>query len=251
VIASQHKKERVYVTLNGYRWDDFNVYVYKSEDFGKTWKSIASNIPSSPVNVIREDPKNDNILYLGTDNGAYVSFNRGEYWETFSKGLPNVAVHDIVVQADAKELLLGTHGRSIYKANISALQEYEAQNSEAITLFDINSVRHSKRWGSSRSTWSDPFEPSVTIPFYSTAKAIQGISILSENETVLQSFSVDATEGFNYIDYDLTLSKSGSKTLMKENTKVELNKAQNNKYYLPKGVYTIKIGSKKTTLEIK
>lgn len=251
VIASQHKKERLYVTLNGYRWDDFNVYVYKSEDFGKTWKSIASNIPSSPVNVIREDPENENVLYLGTDNGAYVSFNKGDNWEAFSKGLPNVAVHDIVVQADAKELLLGTHGRSIYKANISALQKYETQNSEAITLFDIDSVKYSNRWGSSWSAWSEPFEPSVTIPFYSTAKAILGISILSENETVLQSISFDAVEGFNYVEYDLTLSKSGSNTLMKENTKLELKKAQNDKYYLPKGEYTIKIGSKERTLEIK
>ncbi|RLD26790.1 MAG: glycosyl hydrolase, partial [Bacteroidetes bacterium] len=75
VIASSHKKSRVYVTLNGYRWDDFTPYVYVSEDFGATWKSISSNLPTSPVNVIKEDPANMNVLYLGTDNGAYVSMD--------------------------------------------------------------------------------------------------------------------------------------------------------------------------------
>ncbi len=77
VIASQHKKERVYVTLNGYRWDDFKTYVYMSDNYGQSWKDISSNIPASPVNVIREDSDNENMLYMGTDNGAYVSFNQG------------------------------------------------------------------------------------------------------------------------------------------------------------------------------
>ena len=160
-------------------------------------------------------------------------------------------MHDIVVQAEANELLLGTHGRSIYKANISALQTYNITSPDAITLFDVNSVRHSKRWGSSWSTWSDPFEPSVLIELYSKGNAKQGVEVLSEEGTLLQSYSVNISEGFNYVNYDLTISKSGSKALMKENTKLELKKAQNDKYYLPKGVYTIKIGSKETTLEIK
>ena len=108
VVASQHKKERVYVTLNGYRSDDFSVYAYMSDDYGKTWKNIGSNIPASPVNVIKEDPENENILYLGTDNGAYVTFNQGQSWEAFNNGLPNVAIHDLVIQPEAKDLLLGT-----------------------------------------------------------------------------------------------------------------------------------------------
>ncbi|PKP39632.1 MAG: glycosyl hydrolase, partial [Bacteroidetes bacterium HGW-Bacteroidetes-13] len=92
VVASAHKKERVYVSLNGYRWDDFKPYIYVSEDFGKTWKNINGNLPLSPVNVIKEDPKVPNLLYVGTDDGVYVSFNRGDSWELFSSGLPKVAV---------------------------------------------------------------------------------------------------------------------------------------------------------------
>mgnify|MGYP001241228132 FL=1 len=127
VIASSHKKERVYVTLNGYRWDDFKPYVYVSDNFGATWKDISSNLPASPVNVIKEDPVNQDLLYLGTDNGAYASFNRGETWEVFSKELPNVAVHDLVIQPQAKHLVLGTHGRSLYVADISLLQKLNSK----------------------------------------------------------------------------------------------------------------------------
>jgi photosystem II stability/assembly factor-like uncharacterized protein len=115
IIASKFKKERVYATLNGYRFDDFKPYIYVSDDFGSTWKNIGSPIPTSPVNVIKEDSENENILYVGTDNGLYISFNRGESWEAFSKNLPNVAVHDLVIQPSAKELIIGTHGRSLYK----------------------------------------------------------------------------------------------------------------------------------------
>jgi len=122
VIASKHKKERVYVTLNGYRWDDFTPYVYMSDNYGMSWKDISSNLPIGAVNVIKEDSKNENVLYLGTDNGVYVSLNKGGTWYPFSEGLPNVAFHDLVIQPEANDLVLGTHGRSVYVANISILQ---------------------------------------------------------------------------------------------------------------------------------
>ncbi len=252
VVASQHKKERVYVTLNGYRWDDFKTYVYVSEDYGRSWKSISSNIPMSPVNVIREDSENENLLYLGTDNGAYVSFNKGDSWEAFSKGLTSVAVHDIAVQAEAKDLLLGTHGRSIYKTNIAALQKMNpSMDSKNITLFETKSVRFSQRWGNSWSKWSDAFEPSTTIKFYANASGKQTVKILSESNVELNSINVEADKGFNYADYDLTLTELGKKELLKEKTSIEINKAKNGKFYLPKGKYTIQIGSEKTAFEIK
>ncbi len=251
IVASQYKKERVYVTLNGYRWDDFKVYVYVSENYGQTWKSISSNIPMSPVNVIREDTENENLLYLGTDNGAYVSFNRGVSWEAFSKGLPNVAVHDIAVQAKAKDLLIGTHGRSIYKANIAALQTNAFDSPKAITLFETKNVRFSERWGNSRNKWSKAFEPSIVISLYSNSAEKQTIKILSENNSELNEIVVNTDKGFNYITYDLSLTKKGRKELLKENDKMEIDKAKNGKYYLPKGKYTIQIGSEKTVFEVK
>ena len=252
VVASQHKKERVYVTLNGYRWDDFKVYVYMSDNYGQTWKDISSNIPASPVNVIKEDPENENILYLGTDNGAYVSFNQGDSWEVFSKGLPNVAVHDVVIQTEAKDLLLGTHGRSIYKTDITELQQMNTTKmSDALTLFKVDDIRHSSRWGSSWGRWYDAFEPEIEIAFYSNASEEKTIQILSEKGTLLNQITMNADKGFNYTNYDVTLTEKGRKALLKENTSIEIDKSKNDKYYLPKGLYTIQIDDKKTSFEIK
>lgn len=252
VIASQHKKERVYLALNGYRWDDFSVYLYVSEDYGNTWKSISSNIPLSPVNVIREDPKNENLLFVGTDNGAYVSFNKGDSWEAFSNGLPSVAVHDIVIHAEANDLLIGTHGRSIYKTNIEDLQSITPDKMQSsIIVFNTKEIRYSDRWGSSFSSWSNVYEPKTTLSFYSNTKEAKTIKILSENNIVLNTFKVDADRGFNYVEYDLTLSDSGRKALMKNNTTLDIKKGGNGNYYLPKGSYFVQIDDEKVALEIK
>ncbi|WP_299115562.1 glycosyl hydrolase [uncultured Winogradskyella sp.] len=252
VIASQHKKERVFVTLNGYRWDDFKVYVYMSNDYGQTWKDISGNIPVSPVNVIKEDSENENVLYLGTDNGAYVSFNMGESWDAFSNGVPNVAVHDIVIQPKAKDLLLGTHGRSIYKANIAPLQQMNTDiASKTITIFNLSPIHHSSRWGNSWSQWLEAYEPEKTIQFYCNTSEEKTIKILSENGKELNSIKMNADKGFNYVGYNLELTEKGKKALMKEDTSIDIKEASNGKYYLPKGVYTIQIDNSKTKLEIK
>jgi photosystem II stability/assembly factor-like uncharacterized protein len=252
VIASEHKKERVYATLNGYRWDNFKVYAYMSENYGQTWKDISSNIPASPVNVIKEDPKNENILYLATDNAAYVSFNKGDSWELFSNGLPNVAFHDLVVQKEANDLLLGTHGRSIYKANIAALQNMSPSlSSKEVTLFDTNSVRHSGRWGRSWSRWLNAFEPSTTFTFYSNKGGSKTLTLLSQGGAKLNTLNIQADKGFNYVDYDLSISEEGKKALTKEDSSIRIVKAQNGKYYLPKGTYTIKIGTESKTFEVR
>lgn len=249
VIASQHKKERVFVTLNGYRWDDFKTYIYVSEDYGQTWKSISSNIPNSPVNVIKEDPKNENVLYVGTDNGAYVSFNKGESWEAFSNGLPSVAVHDMVIHSDANDLILGTHGRSIYSANIEPLQG--GMIAESIKIFKIDEVRHSSRWGSSWSQFLEPYEPSVDIKLFTKTDGNQNIKILTESGIELNQIQTNFDKGFNYVAYDLTITEKGRKALMKENKELDIPKAQNDKYYLPKGVYKVELNGEKVIFEIK
>lgn len=252
VVASQHKKERVYATLNGYRWDDFTPYVYKSEDYGMTWTNISANIPASPVNVLREDPVNANILYLGTDNGAYMSFDQGASWQNFSKGLPNVAVHDLVIQPEAKDLLLGTHGRSIYKTNIASLQKMDAAGfSSEIVLFDMEDNRFSTRWGSRWSDWSEPFEPETQISYYSKSEGKQTIQILSDKDTLLNELEQEASRGFNYLNYDYSLSEKGRKALMKETEKLNIKKADNGQYYLPKGTYKVKIGSQTSSFTLK
>jgi len=243
VVASQHKKERVYVALNGYRWDDFNVYLYKSDDYGKTWINIANNIPDSPVNVIKEDPKNPDILYVGTDNGAYISFDQGNHWEAFSNGLPAVAVHDIAIQPQAKHLLLGTHGRSIYKADIAALQDMTKSKFENnLILFEINPIRYSKHWGNSFG-WYNTYEPTTAFVLYSKYNKKYTISIESDKGLKLHSIDLNADAGFNYVNYDLSISEKAKNILMKEKPSLKIEKAKNGKYYLPKGTYNVKINN--------
>lgn len=250
VIASQHKKERVYVTLNGYRWDDFTTYIYMSDDFGTTWKSISNNIPNSPVNVIKEDPENENLLYLGTDNGLYVSFNKGEKWEAFSKGLPNVAVHDLVIQEKEKDLIIGTHGRSIYTANISALQEMsEGLLNSSIHLFKVADIEHRKSWGSSWNKWLEPSTPKISIPFYSKQGGNYEVKIVSDDNLVLHSFNVEADKGLNEAEYDLSISEK-SKDKLQKSKGILIDKAKNGSYYLPKDKYTIELDGKKTSFKI-
>ncbi|MEM7185045.1 MAG: glycosyl hydrolase [Bacteroidota bacterium] len=254
VVASSHKKARVYVTLNGYRWDDFRPYVYVSEDFGASWKSISSNLPLSPVNVIREDPENMNILYLGTDNGAYVSFDRGDSWENFAEGLPNVAYHDIVVQPEAKDLLLGTHGRSIYRGDISLLQQISSENESELLAGTLGPIRASRRWGSTGfNSFGDPFIPEMDLQFYAPSAGKATITISTEDGTELQKMQHDASKGYNLAKYDLSVSEKGKKAFEKNGD--GLSKAGNGMYFLPKGKYVVKIDSggktAQTGLEVK
>ncbi len=127
IIASKYKEPRVYTSLNGYRNDDFAPYLYTSEDYGNTWTQIGRDLPAEPINVVREDPRDESILYVGTDGGLYVSFDRGQTFMMWSAGLPKaVPVHDIAIQERENEIVLGTHGRSLYIAKLDDVQGLRA-----------------------------------------------------------------------------------------------------------------------------
>ncbi len=124
VTASQHKEARVYVSLNGYRFDNFAPYLYVSDDYGMKWKQIGKDLPYEPINVVREDPKNDSIIYVGTDGGLYVSFDQGTTFMIWNAGTPkSMPVHDIAIQQRDNEIVLGTHGRSLYVASLNDVQK--------------------------------------------------------------------------------------------------------------------------------
>jgi hypothetical protein len=115
LVASKFKKNRVYLTLSNRREDDDKAYVYMSDDNGATWKSIAGNLPSSPVNVIREDLQNPSLLYCGTDMGIYVSNNGGLSWKSLQCNLPaTVSVQDLFIHPRDKNLVIATYGRGVY-----------------------------------------------------------------------------------------------------------------------------------------
>ncbi len=248
VVASKHERSRVYATLNGYRWDDLGPYVYVSDDHGQSWRSISQGLPLSPVNVIVEDPENEDLLFVGTDNGLYVSFDRGSTWEVFSNGLPKVAVHDAVIQPTAKHLVVGTHGRSIYKADIAPLQTMTDEiKAKTLHLFAFNDIRASKNWGDTWSKWLEPYEPSKEVKFYVSSPMEVAVRLLSKEGMELQSFTVDAHKGFNYAEYDLTITEKARKAYLKKHEGAEIKKRKNEKYYLPKGTFTLELSAGKVS----
>jgi photosystem II stability/assembly factor-like uncharacterized protein len=130
LVASKYKKERVYITLTGYREDDFKTYVFASEDNGEKWLSIKSNLPEEAVNVIREDPDKENILYLGTDLSVYVTVDRGKTWHSLKNNLPTNAVYDLRIHPREKELIIGTHGRGVFLLSAKAIHDMAVESAK-------------------------------------------------------------------------------------------------------------------------
>lgn len=250
VIASKHQKNRVYATLNGYRSDDFTPYVYLSEDKGATWKSISANIPTSAVNVIIEDAENENLLFVGTDNGLYVTLDRGATWQSFQNGMPYVAVHDLVIQKEAKHLIVGTHGRSIYKADISALQSMTSEIlNKDLHVYPLENIKHSARWGNSWSSWSKARTPGLDITFYSDRDDVYQAKIKSSDNIVVSETEIIASKGLNILSYDVAFSKTGKLNYLKKH-KTVLKQAKNGSTYLPTGSYSVEIIGNGTTEKV-
>ena len=127
IEPSKHEVDRVYVTFDNHRRGDFAPYVLASENGGRSFRSIAGNLPTGKpdfAHVIREDHVNPNLLFVGTDVGAYVSLDRGASWQRFMNGLPTVPVHDLQIHPRDGELIAGTHGRSIWIVDIEPLQQF-------------------------------------------------------------------------------------------------------------------------------
>lgn len=257
VYASRHDEATVYASLNGYRWDEFDAYIYVSQDYGSTWKRLGNDLPLEPVNVILEDTKNPNLIYVGTDNGLYCSLDKGTSFMLMDKDLPAVAVHDVVVHPRAHDLIVGTHGRSIYLANIADLQALTPDIlAKTLHAFPIRNQRHSNNWGKNPNIWRESYDGEVQLPFYSKNAGKVKIQIETTEGLKLHEFEVDANSGLNYATYDYSLNekilKKYNKTLAKEDIK-PLKAADNGKYYLAKGSFIVKysINGVSSTEELK
>jgi len=242
VEASQHDKNRVYVTLNGYRQDHMDAYAYRSDDQGKTWKRIGTNLPAEPVNVILEDDKDSNILYVGTDHGLYISMDGGDKFSAAMNGIPHVAVHDLVIQKREEDLIVGTHGRSIYVANIAPLRAISGHENEMLVL-SMDTLKGSKYWGGAGwSTWFGFYEPSLDILFSEQEQAACHYEVKSPKGTVLYIGEIKAGNGLQSVPYDLTFENWAVSHLEKERKKLDLKlpeKAKNGKRYLDAGSYQV------------
>jgi photosystem II stability/assembly factor-like uncharacterized protein len=150
VEASHFDAGTAFVAADHHQDDDYTPYAYMTTDFGKTWTRITGDLPAKAawVHVVREDPKNRNLLYIGTEMGVWASWDRGAHWSSLRADLPSVQVRDIQIHPRENDLLLATHGRGLYILDdITALQQYDAVKASDVTVFD---VRPAVRW----SLWS-------------------------------------------------------------------------------------------------
>jgi photosystem II stability/assembly factor-like uncharacterized protein len=128
VEASTNDKDTAFVSFTGYREDNRDAFVFRTDDAGDNWLSISNDLPQEPVNVVREHPRNPNVLLVGTEMHAYVSVDSGAHWSQLGHDLPRVAVHDLIVHPDEPHILVGTHGRGIWAMDASALERLTTSN---------------------------------------------------------------------------------------------------------------------------
>jgi hypothetical protein len=149
-----------YVTFSGLKWVDPQPHVFRTSDRGQSWQNISGDpsgdgLPDAPVNAFAIDPLYPDVLFVGSDVGAFMSFDAGAHWEALGDGLPAVVVSDFKVSADPHRLVAGTHGRSMYSLDLSALDvilsnEPEELPSERLVL---------------EPNFPNPFETSTSIRF--------------------------------------------------------------------------------------
>lgn len=200
VQVSKHQEGLVYVTLNGYRYDEFTPFVFKSTDYGKTWVSISGNLPHESVNIIREDPFHTDILYLGTDHGLYVSRDGGKRYELFQNSLPNVAIYDMVIQEREKDLVVATHGRSVFIVDLKPLHGIHENPGQAISILQVSPIRYSP-W---RAMMNEGVvnQPQQEI-FYHTAESGRvGFEIENDKGESIKSWAVESGAGFNRTSWE-------------------------------------------------
>lgn len=239
VNASAHNEATVYVSLNGYRYDNFAPYLYVSNDYGNNWMQIGTDLPYEPVNVVREDAVNANILYVGTDNGLYVSLNKGKNFMAMQGGLPRVAVHDLAIQERENELVVGTHGRSIYIAALHELQSLDTIIQKDLFVFDVAPTTFDAGWGSKYASYAEAYKPNISIAYYSAQNTIVNFTVKDSAQNTLTTLADTAEAGLNYLSYDLTI----------RNPKPEMKKADDGEYYLPLGKYFLTAASRNRKVE--
>ncbi len=240
VEASNHELGRVYVTLNGYRWDHFVPYVYRSDDFGATWEALDAGLPMEPVNVILEDPVNSSLLYVGTDHGLYVSLDGGTSFMAMQNGLPHAPVHDLKLQPRRNHLLVGTHGRSIYRAEIAPLQKLTPEVLETpLKVFTLEEQRHSSNWGNRLVWWGDYSEPELKIAYWSGSMGQVMVEVTDEAGTLLRTLTDEAEQGINFLVYNLSVDEDAAAAMTQTDEGESLEAGENGVYYLPPGDYRI------------
>ena len=227
VHASKHDEATAYVSLNGYRFDEFKTYVYKTTDYGKTWESVKGDLPEDVTNIIIQDPEVPEILYAGLDNGTFISFNDGNNWHLLNE-IPNVASYTMLVHPRDLDLVVATHGRSIFVTDVKPLHKVAKNIDDPILGIEPSPVSFSNRWGSRSAPYREINEPEVNWMYWIGDQNIEqqevSITINKNNETV-KELTDQGSYGFNSFTWNLRTKDAAG-----EDSKPE---------YLGKGSYTI------------
>ncbi len=256
VIASKHNKSDLWLTLNNYRNDDIESYVYYSNNFGGKWKPISNGLPNEAVNVIKEDPNTKGLIYLGTDKGLYISLDYGRNWTTLGADLPTVPVHDLIVHPREKELVVATHGRSIWVADVSMLENYNDYKDKELALQKPKDINFNSRWNSKPSRWfSVPNGNDYKTFSIWSQKSKQNavISIKDSNKQIVFTTNIELNKGLNQWKWDYKLTtplalkaeqfanKDKEKPLNKSLTPIQEGMHLGHDIYIQKGKYTIEV----------
>ncbi|MGB6876771.1 MAG: hypothetical protein WBD87_12155 [Candidatus Acidiferrales bacterium] len=217
VNASPVSEGTAYVTFDGHRNGDFGIYVFRTDDYGKTWQKITTGLPDNrgTAQVIREDPYNRKLLFVGTEFGLFVSFDRGDSWSALKLNFPSVIVDDITIERRSHDLILATHGRAFWVLDdIRSLEQLTPSVlSSPLHLFDIQPAREWKIFDHSNGYTGDqlfmaPNPPDgATIDYFlaSTPQKGQTVQIrISDKEgKLIQEFPGTDDPGINRMNWDL------------------------------------------------
>ena len=210
VVASHHDPGTAYVSYTGYRRDDFKPFLYKTTDHGETWASIAGNLPQEPINVIREHHRNPNLLFVGTEFAVYVSVDGGKNWTRMKNDIPTQPVHDLVIHPRENDLVVATHGRGIFIADISPLEELTTDVlAKDVHLFNIESkIRwvSNKSYHSSSSNFTGQSEPQGIVIYYLLKNQAQKevkVKVFKGN-VLINEVEGNSDAGINKVIWDMT-----------------------------------------------
>ena len=200
IDASRYDDNTAYVAVNRIRCDDQAPYIYKTTDGGATWKKIVTGLPNEPINAVREDAVRKGLLFAGSENAVYVSFDAGEHWQSLQLNMPSTSIRDLVVKDD--DLVIGTHGRSFWILdNISSLRQVNVATKNQVTLFKPQ-VAMRIRWNMNTDTPLPPEEPAgenppdgAMIEYYlpNTSNEVVQIDILNQHKELIRSFKSNDT----------------------------------------------------------
>lgn len=219
IDISRHRKGTAYVTVDLHHMGSFEPFVYKTEDYGDTWKNISRGIPRSIhsfAHVIREDPKKEGLLYLGTDNGLYLSADDGANWMRLRNNLPPAPVYWLEIQERFDDLVVGTYGRGYYILDdISPIREFAdeiagAKKKMKAHLFSLgNAYRYHEQQAiktdgpSPNAGQNPPYGATINYFLRDTARQQVEIRILSGQDEVIRTLKGTNKKGVNRVVWDL------------------------------------------------